>query len=588
MNNIQEKSSSSIINPQHGTLIHPANSQTAAAAAAGFMSRFGNGTHQEFLKSQSSTPRVLHQQQPGSSSSCYNMEDHPVMCNPTRNNSHPAPGGAGAGGTNINILRDRSGSKFLDFRRINSTPSLVSCNSTFHQQLSATDSSNLHERLRNMSSHGDQEMSAGMLMLHQLQSPKVPSLSPTSYSHSTSQFEPHDHPASHGPLDDGSSAGNAIKPPDHQPATMVPAAFNPVFWLLQGASASSSDHHNSHQADGHQLHHHHSHPPGASSHQPAVADLPEIMLQHQSHDQPQQLCHSANLENQQQQLPEIEMRLGPFAPPSSTSHHHFHAEGASGGFGSSVDTRGDLCSITANFHKGAPHEFPHDPNLDDVHGHLMSHLQGGIRGQPYNHHVSWDDTSTRASSSTSNNSTDNVSHTAGSNQMQFNESTLHWAGFNGTKPSANSSNHADDQMVRSSSTIDMISAGTSTDHPPCSNTSTAQLSPDHQHDHQLSGGDLAVMKWCNLVSSQEASTRGGAQVHHQVHENELHHPVKVLMLADQTLLMNSRSPHHPVPQTPMTWQIQHQGGQDMYYPSEGPVASMSPELQRMAAVLDQI
>ena len=480
-----------------------------------------------------------------------------------------------------NILRDRSGSKFLDFRRIiNSSPSLVSCdNSTFNQQLSsATESSNLHvERLRNMSSHGDeQQMSAGMLMLHQqLQPPKVPSLSPTSYSHSTCQFEPHDHPpAGHGPHDDGSpAAGHAINPPEHQPATMVPAAFNPVFWLLQGASASSSDHHNPHQ-----LHHHHAHPPGApTSHQTAAtAGLPEIMLQHESHDQTQQLCHSANLENQQQQqqLPEIEMRLGPFAPPpSSTSHHqHFHAGGASGGFGSSVDTRGDLCSITANFHKGAPHGFLHDPNLDDVHGHMMSsHLQGGIRGgqQPYDHHhVSWDDTSTRASSSTSNNSTDNISHTAGTNQqLQFSESGLHWAaGFNGEKPSANSSNHAaDDQMVRSSSTIDMISAGTSSDHQPCSNnTSTAQLSPDRQHDHhqQLSGGDLTVMKWCNLVSShQEASTRGGAQVHHQAPENDqLHHPVKVLMLADQTLMMNSRSStHHPIPQTPITWQIQHQG-----------------------------
>ena len=561
------------------------------------MSRFSNGTHHEFLKSQSSTPRVLHQQQqqqPGSSSSCYNMEDHHVMCNPTRNAaSHPSSGAGGT--TDMNILRDRCGSKFLDFRRIinSSSPSLVSSNSTFHQQLSsATDSSTLHERLRSMSSHGDhQQMSAaGMLMLHQLQPPpKVPSLSPTGYnSHSTCQFEPHDHPAGHGPHDDGSSAGNAIKPPpDHQPATMVPPAFNPVFWLLQGASASSSDHHH----NSHQLHHHHPHPPaGAPSHQPATAGLPEIMLQH---DQTQQLCHSANLENQQQQLPEIEMRLGPFAPPSSTSHHqHFHAGGgASGGFGSSVDTRGDLCSITANFHKGAPHGFLHDPNLDDVHGHMMSQLQGG---QPYDHHVSWDDTSTRASSSTSNNSTDNISHTAaGTNQLQFSESSLHWAGYNGEKPSANSCNHAaDDQMVRSSSTIDMISAGTSSDHPPCSNnTSTAQLSPDRQHDHhQLSGGgDLTVMKWCNLVSSQqEASTRGGAQVHHQAPENELHHPVKVLMLGDQTLMVNSRSTHHPIPQTPITWQIQHQGGQDMYYPSEGPVASMSPELQRMAAVLDQI
>lgn len=540
------------------------------------MSKFGNGT-----------PRVLHQQQPGSSSSCYNMEDHHVMYNPTRNNSHPAAGGAGAGGTIINILQDKSASKFLDFRRINSTPSLVSCNSTFHQQLSATDSSNLHERLRNMSSHGDQHMSAGMLMLHQLQPAKVPSLSPTSYSHSTSQIEPHDHLGSHGPHDDGSSAGNAIKPPDHQPATMVPAAFNPAFWLLQGASASSSDHRSSHQGGGHQLHHQHPHPAGAPSHQPPTAGLPlEIVLPHQSHDQAQQFCHSANLENPQQQLPEIEMRLGPFAPPSSSSRHHFHIGGASGGFGSSVDTRGDLCSIMANFHRGDPHEFPHDPNLDDVHGHIMNHLQGGIRGKPYNRHVSWDDTSTRASSSTSNNSTDNINHTAGSNHVQFNESSLHWAGFNGDKPSANSSNPAHDQMLKSTSTIDMMSAGTTGDHQPCSNTSTGQLSPDH--DNQLSEGDLTVMKWCNLVSSQEAPTRGGAQVHHQEHENQLHHPVKVLMLADQRSVMNSRSTHHPVPQTPMTWQIQHQGGQDMYYPSEGPLASMSPELQRMAAVLDQI
>lgn len=261
---------------------------------------------------------------------------------------------------------------------------------------------------------------------------------------------------------------------DH-PSTMVPPAFNPVFWLLQSAGAGGS---------------------GTSDHQQQGGQMEENAAAQQRFGFPPR---------QQHHMPEIEMRLGPFAPSSSRPHEFgggFH--GGNANF--MQQDRGDLSSITANLHNGGA-----QPGTDSMDYHQSSsralvHWEGG-------HHHNGSEPS---SSSTSNNT----------EMAQFHESGSHlWV-----NPDASSAIPREERY--------------------------AEPSPEHE-------GSDTVMKWCDMLPTQEQSPTPSASV-------------------------RSGLQHQQQMQSPLGWQMQVEGGGQDQHHSMYAEPGISQELQRMAAVLDQI
>lgn len=445
---------------------------------------------------------------------------------------------------------------FLDFRRTSSSPN--SMNSAF--ALSSTD--NLLERLRMSGEHLP---------------PKLPPLSPGN---------------SGSPFDSGSITntcsfnslendlrGGLIKP---EPSTVVPAAFNPVFWLAQG-SLSSSDHEHSQGGlqetnvlsnNGPQLH--------------------EIMLQQSQTFFPDQSNNGAHMEGSNtpdQHIPEMEMSLGPFGGPLQR------------GFGSHLTGTFDHHMGNLDLHSAGSHlcEPPDQGVLNskfqcpDVFKELQCHVEVESKalvsvprpaqppaGESGFH---WD----QAGGSSAGSSSSNTTEIPISSMF---ESTLIWGTASTTAPLKESDVDADhDQEVQ------MARSAAALNNQTCSDT--------NNHDNHSGGfssgqsdGDT-VMKWCSDHELMPTSTTDQApaptsaaaaaasgfleksvqqQQHSQSPENQ------VLQLGKQVEQSSSFS--NARDHEPMNWQM-HQG-QDMYDQAEGLIAPMSPELQRMAAVLDQM
>lgn len=395
---------------------------------------------------------------------------------------------------------------FTDFRKGSSGSSMCS-----FQQLQAggpVSSDNLLERLMMGGKH-----TGGGIQLP----PKVPSLSPGS-----SHFDP-------------SVKSNYLSEeyPSHQvvksePSTMVPSAFNPVFWLLQSASASSDQ----------QVQNGHGQNQSVNNPNGMVEMLPHHFL--------------SNGDPRQHLRPEVEVKLVQSAPHSSMMNAQFH-----GVYG--VD-RGDLSSITGNLNNGmegaassqarfqaAILEHHDSSNRSGFHSVQDDPMCCEVLGRPQQFH--WDSAS--ASSSTSNNTESNPS--AGTNAGMF-ESNLLWpSSFPDQKGPL-------EQQVRPSDQMHQM-PGDQSDH-------SASFSTDHCEAD-------AVMKWCGLLPSEPcAHSQSADQLQletptHRHHHRSNHMQISAVPSTPQTPMMNWHQP----------------GGQDLY---DASVTHMSPELQRMAAVLDQI
>ncbi|KAG0559105.1 hypothetical protein KC19_10G079800 [Ceratodon purpureus] len=414
--------------------------------------------------------------------------------------------------------------KFLDhqFRRGNATSN---CFSPFPL---STD--NLLERLRMSGEH-----TAGMQL-----PPKVPPLSPQNDDFDGASMNT----CSFNPLSGAENdihQGVNVKP---EPATVVPAAFNPVFWLSQGAMSSSD-----HEAQGHVQ---------------SNGALQEMLQQSQQFINSSGTNQNGSV-SQEEIIPEIEMRLGPFGT------------GLHSGFGS-VD-RGDLSSMTASFHLGN-----HDlhsgssqicPPPEDVSMH-MEKCHRSLRSDPFKVcHMegektlnNWDQGSSAGSSSS------NTTEITNPGSSMF-ETTLIWGGLVESK---DSDADQETQIMARSAVVNGMNQS----------ISNIQTCSDHSvgFSSGQSDGDT-VMKWCSdhelIQTEQPSPTAAGAfldQVHQQSPDDHQINQVKSPQMAQVEQSFSN-------PRDSMNWQI-HQGGQDMYDPPEGLIAPMSPELQRMAAVLDQM
>lgn len=566
-------------------------------APTGFV-RFncGSNTHPAAAAAASSSFRSSHNLQLPSS---YNMHED-VMYNPTRvagNSSHhhhqQQPGA-------VIPLANR---KFLDFRSSATTAeAAANCNINAggyqdqiqHQQPgSPLSTDNFLERLMMRGKHITQ---LGSNMHQQLQHHQLPPAAGDHRSNSGQQFE---------------SSENVIKP---EPSTMVPAAFNPAFWLLQAAAAAAA-------AAGH----------GGVA---AIATPPPPPAGSESAHE----THGQRFNNFSQQLPEIEMRLGIFAPGSGRSAAASHEEQTNfypaSNFGSSShhvqQDRGDLSSITANFHNAEElleqaaagrqqaSATSSAVNMDLEYQHPSFHHPSGIhhqlplgahghRSQAYtlqswDHHQQHHQQSCAASStSTSNTSSTEISNPPGNNcsststttstgLVMFIDSTSNLGGHLWGATGPTNSAHQKHQNI----------------HPEDSIPADTQIS-DHSggfnSSPEDSEGDDTVMKWCDLVPSANDQVHPHLHPHHhheqQQQQGEDYH--RRLQCRESQVNSCTHNSSHQIQNlgnmTPMNWQVQVQGvttgaqADQMYVDhredhSETPC--MSPELQRMAAVLDQI
>lgn len=286
--------------------------------------------------------------------------------------------------------------------------------------------------------------------------------------------------------------------PEHQHSTMVPPTFNPVFWLLHSSGSSSSE-------------------PIQSTGKPFPG-----------HNQ-----HSA---------PEIEMRLGPFAPSSSSAPHDFHGES----FQRFVQDRGDLSSITANLQLRSGSGSAHDDamNVDHTNVRRPYRWQGQNGSEP-------------SSSSTSNDT--GISHPCSHLVFQEPSGNHLWSNADSTSgPTILKPGHLPGQ--------DAISDTTST---------RPRFSSDQGPDHDT------VMKWNDLLPTPENNPRQNHNINNLSRSQGSHPHTQNNGPSSHAQFSTSQQPLHC-----MTWQMQaSHGGHDAMFDSMAP---MSQELQRMAAVLDQI
>ena len=311
---------------------------------------------------------------------------------------------------------------------------------------------------------------------------------------------PLDHQNRHFGEESLQGGGAGGQQPEHHPSTMVPPAFNPVFWLLQSGGGGGGG--------------------GASSSEQAPGGGANGQIE-ENHGGQQRFGFPAARQHRHV-MPEIEMRLGPIAPSSSTSPPLGHDFGGGfhggNGFMQQQQDRGDLSSITANLHK-APSTLQLRAGANsseqlDSSSRALIHWEAA--GGSHHHN-----SSEPSSSSTSNNT---------EMAPQFHESGashLQWVNAD-----AGSVLPREDQRYE----------------------------PSPEHD-QGAGTDCdTVMKWCDLLPTQDQSP---ASTGERISQG-LHHQQQMQMGWPQLQVQSGGQDHH-----------------NLYEP-------MSQELQRMAAVLDQI
>jgi hypothetical protein len=322
------------------------------------------------------------------------------------------------------------------------------------------------------------------------------------------------------------------------PTTMVPNAFNPVFWLLQGSGNGSSQPDQSSAGLG-------THPPH---------DLDEILppLKQAGTIIPTSEGDSISAQSGRVCQEIHQMKSGHFGHPD------FYA--------STVDQdHGDLSSITASITQGKDRsggipshqlQFFLSSMLEDSRGELHQEVAGmqnnsnemssqadGLGRQVT--HNQWDSS---ISTSTSNNreATPSTTNTTTQQSGLF-ESNLMWANFQ----EKGEPDHQQDQVV--AETSDIVSGD--------SDQISAPFLPESEGD--------TVMQWCSNLT-----TLPGPGDDHQ-----------------QPPPAPSASGGPPVPLAMISpWQMHQAGPPDLYDTRTAPVAApyMSQELRRMAAVLDQI
>lgn len=450
-----------------------------------------------------------------------NMESDGLY-NPTRN-PHSSPNGS---------LDDHR--NYLEFLKSNS--SLGSCKNTFPL---STD--NLLERLQLSGEYNGTQLS-----------PTVPPLT-TQTGHVSSPFDSGSINSSSLPLpgQDNDLQQDGVKP---EPATVVPAAYNPVFWLLQGSERSSQ-----------------------GLVQGSMSNGLQQMLQHSQH-------YFKSFGDQkgsstQDKIPKVEMRLDTFTSSSRMAQ---------------VVDKGDLSSMTASFHlpqSGSISTQNICPRAPGICTSIDTPYPGSIR--PINFkgtHVEgeksfssdeiaaagrhelqyhWDRGSSCASSSTSNNTEISIPGSL------FETSTMLWAGGLVEKPDAVEQNQL---MLARPCKINQSTV-----------VSVDETCSDHSGGFSLdqSDGDT-MMKWCSgeIIPMAEPALNLATAPHgnEQAYSDR---QVKVQYAPDEEVAQEEQPFSNS--RVSMNWQNIHQSGQEMYDPSEAQlIAPMSPELQRMAAVLDQI
>lgn len=571
-------------------------------ASTGFVRfNFGSNTHPAAAGSSRSSHNL---QLPSS----YNMQEG-VMYNPTRvtgnsshHHHHHQPGA-------VVPLANR---KFPDFRSSTTTAeAAANCNINAgvyqdqiqHQQLgSPLPTDNFLERLVMRGQHTTQ---LGSNMHQQLRHNQLPPAPGDHRSNSGQQLQ---------------SSENLIK---SEPSTSVPAAFNPAFWLLQAAAAAAA-------AAGH----------GGA----AIAKSPPPPPPPPGSESACE-THEQRFNNFSQQLPEIEMRLGTFAPgsgrPAAASHEeqtNFYPASNFGSISHHVQQdRGDLTSITANLHKAEElleqaaagrqqasaassavnmdleYQYPSFHHLSDIHHQLplgaYDHRSQAYSQQPWDHHQQQNQQSCGASStSTSTASSTEISKPQGNNcssttttdaaaatstatttgLVMFMDSTSNLGGHLWVATGPTNSSHQ--KHIHQ----DSIPADTQvTDHSGGFNSSPED-----------SEGDDAVMKWCDLVPNANDQVHPHPPPPHHHHELQLQHVEdyhRRPQYRESQVTSCTQNSSHQIQNfgnmTPVNWQVQVQsvatGAQaDQMYvdhrEDHSHTPCMSPELQRMAAVLDQI
>ncbi|CAK9228557.1 unnamed protein product [Sphagnum troendelagicum] len=196
----------------------------------------------------------------------------------------------------------------------------------------------------------------------------------------------------------------------------------------------------------------------------------------------------------------------------------------------------------------------------------------GIQAAAGAHNQQWDSSVSSSTSNNNNNREGTPGTTTTTQQSGLFESNLMWANFSEKAGAAGDHPPQQNQVAAAAvATSDIMSQGEQSDQ-----ISAAAVSPED------SDGDDTVMQWCSDLTTLPGSP-----------EDDDHHVQRSPLAPSTTASNHGPSSHAPPPAIISAWQLHqaHHGAPDLYDAREGPVVAtpcMSQELQRMAAVLDEI
>jgi len=389
------------------------------------------------------------------------------------------------------------------------------------------------------------------------------------------------------------------------PTTMVPNLYNPVFWLFQGSAAGNAAAAASSQADESSV--------ASLGTRPAGAHGLDEMLPPASSKQAGGIT-SANAGDS---ALSAAAQSGSRVCQDSTHdmkafQRQFHGQHgpAENFYPSAVEQdHGDLSSITASITQpgnagsgriipshqlqlllSSMLEKPTSAGADELLHHDFNAASAGMQQNNYNemssgqadghgiqaaagaHNQQWDSSVSSSTSNNNNNREGTPGTTTTTQQSGLFESNLMWANFSEKAGAAGDHPPQQNQVgAAAAATSDIMSQGEQSDQ-----ISAAAVSPED------SDGDDTVMQWCSDLTTLPGSP-----------EDDDHHVQRSPLAPSTTASNHGPSSHAPPPAIISAWQLHqaHHGAPDLYDAREGPVVAtpcMSQELQRMAAVLDEI
>jgi hypothetical protein len=385
---------------------------------------------------------------------------------------------------------------------------------------------------------------------------------------------------------------------------MVPNLFNPVFWLFQGSAAGNAAAAASSQGDESSVASLGTRPAGAHGLDeilpPASSKQAGGITSANAGDSALSAAAQSGSRVCQDSTHDMKAFQGQF--------HGQHGP-AENFYPSAVEQyHGDLSSITASITQhgnvgsgrmipshqlqlllSSMLEKPTSAGADELLHHHFNAASAGMQqnnsneissGQAYGHGIQaagahnqqWDSSVSSSTSNNNNNREGTPGTTTTTQQSGLFESNLMWANFSEKAGAAGDHPPQQNQVsAAAAATSDIMSQGDQSDQ-----ISAAAVSPED------SDGDDTVMQWCSDLTTLPGSP-----------EDDDHHVQRSPLAPSTTASDHGPSSHAPPPAIISAWQLHqaHHGAPDLYETREGPVVAtpcMSQELQRMAAVLDEI